>query len=378
MNYDFTPQETAFFTDIAAAVKQATAGGKLDCRNCPMDAEELGSIIGLLARTSYLRLGLEPVEELNGQLTLMGAMEVLAAASPSAYLSVEASIRLFGRSLCQWANSDQKTKLLTPLLAGQITGALALSESNVSAGHQALITKGKKDGPSVVVSGEKQYVINAPVADWIAVAGECGGSMALFFIEKNTPGLIVQPPLATLGYEGTPIAHIRLDGCEIPESQVVFPHSGQNTPDVIKMWENQILLGASLGISSAAFSTARDFAKSHKSGGKPIIAYQEISFKLAEMLTLLQTSQLLAYRTAWTMETNPKEAQELMWCAKVFCAESAEQICSQALQVMGASGYVKANPAQTAYRCAKYNQIAGTSTEIARVKIGDAELGYRE
>ncbi|MFW6283922.1 MAG: acyl-CoA dehydrogenase family protein [Desulfosalsimonas sp.] len=378
MNYDFSQKETAFFADVAKAVKELTADGKHDVRRNSLDKKSLLPIVSNLSKTPYLKLGLEPEDELKGHLSLMGAMELLAAASPSVYLAVEASTRLFGRAVCQWADQDLKEKLIVPLLAGKLIGALGLSEDNVSVEKQQIVTTGEKNGSNAVVSGKKQYVINAPLADWIAVAGTYDQSMALFLIEKNTPGLVVGPPLETMGYEGVLIAEIVLEKCQIPESQVVLPSEGQNTPAVIKMWENQILLGASLGISSAAFDAARNFAKSHKSGSKPVIAYQEIGFKLAEMLTLLQTSQLLAYRTAWTMETNPKEAEELMWCAKVFCTESAEQICSQALQVLGASGYVEGNRAQLAYRCAKYNQVTGTSTEIARVKIGDAELGYRE
>ena len=378
MNYDFTRQETALFADVTKAVKEFTEDGKLDCRKNALDKKSLQPIIRTLSKTPYLKLGLEPEDELNGHLSLMGAMEVLAAASPSAYLAVEASTRLFGRAVCQWANPDQKERLLPQLLAGEIIGALALSEANVSVKNQSFVTTGQKHGSSVVVTGKKQYVINAPSADWIAAVGIYDQSVALFFIEKNTSGLVVCPPLETMGYEGALIAGISLEDCQIPESQVVLASARQDIPAMIRMWENQMILGASLGISSAAFDAACNFAKSHKSGSKPVIAYQEIGFKLAEMLTLLQTSQLLAYRTAWTLETNPKEARELMWCAKVFCTESAEQICSQALQVMGAAGCVEGNRAQTAYRCAKYNQVTGTSTEIARVKIGDAELGYRE
>ena len=95
-------------------------------------------------------------------------------------------------------------------------------------------------------------------------------------------------------------------------------------------------------------------------------------------LTMLQTAQLLAYRTAWTLENVPNEAYELMLSAKVFCTEAAEQICSEAMKILGGSGYISGNRAELAYRCAKFGQIAGTSTEIARVKIGDAALGYRK
>jgi len=85
----------------------------------------------------------------------------------------------------------------------------------------------------------------------------------------------------------------------------------------------------------------------------------------------------LAYRTAWMVENEPKEAESQVLCAKVFCTESAEQVASEALKIFGGFGYVSGNIAEQVYRCAKYGQVAGTSTEIARVKIGDSALGNR-
>jgi alkylation response protein AidB-like acyl-CoA dehydrogenase len=126
-----------------------------------------------------------------------------------------------------------------------------------------------------------------------------------------------------------------------------------------------------------SFDEAVNHAKSHLSGGKPIIAYQEVGFKLAEMLTLLQTARLLAYRAAWMTDAGDREAGVLAHCAKVFCAESAEEVASQALQILGGQGYISGNPAEGGYRDAKYLQIAGTSSEISRMKIADEVLlGY--
>ena len=145
-----------------------------------------------------------------------------------------------------------------------------------------------------------------------------------------------------------------------------------------KRGDKYVLNGVKMWITNGPIAdVAVIYAKTHKSGGKPIIAYQEVAFKLSEMLTLQQTSQLFAYRTAWTLETSPKEAESLMWCAKVFCTEAAEKVSGYSLQILAGSGFISGNPSETAYRCAKYGQIAGTSTEISRVKIGDAALGYR-
>lgn len=377
MNYDFTDQEFTFFAGLTEKISPLAADHRLDQRAAAASAEGLRQVLAALAQTPYLRLGSEPVEGLNGELTLMGAMEVLAAISPSACLSVEASTRLFGRAVNAWGSQKQKARFLKPLLEGTSIGALGLSEATMNIENEALQTLGEKQGDASVVSGAKQYVVNAPLADWIAVAGTCEGAPALFLVEKETPGLSVDPPLATLGYEGASIASLTLENCRIPEEQVIFPDPRTPMPAFLRRWEDQVILGASLGLSKTAFESARDHAKAHKSGGKPIIAYQEIGFKLAEMLTLYQTAQLLAYRTAWNLETAAPDADELVDCAKVFCTEAAEQIASEALKILGGAGFMTGNPAEQAYRCAKYGQIAGTSTEIGRVKIGDAALGYR-
>ncbi len=377
MDYDFSEKERTLFADITKKISDLAPIDQLEQRDPPVNDRNLRQALEILAQTPYLQLGLRPDAGLNSHLTLMGAMEVLAAASPSLYLSVEASTRLFGRAVSQWGSSGQKEQWLTPVLDGKMTGALAISEASVNIENALLTTQGERQGDSVTINGAKQYVINAPIADWIAVAGIFEGQHALFLIEKAQSGLIIGPALQTPGYEGAPISGLTMENTRIPEEQVLLADDRADIPAAIRMWENQILIGASLGLSKTAFEEARDYAKSHKSGGKPIIAYQEVGFKLAEMLTLLQTAQLLAYRTAWTIETAPREAAELMLCAKVFCAESAEQISSAAMQILGGSGYISGNRAERAWRCAKYAQITGTSTEIARVQIGDAALGHR-
>jgi alkylation response protein AidB-like acyl-CoA dehydrogenase len=287
------------------------------------------------------------------------------------------STRLFGSIVAAWGNNEQKKRWLAPLMKGQFLGAVALSEDSLNVDNDPLKTTGTQDGDFFSITGDKTYVINGPVADWLAVAGLLNGRLALFIIENGTGGISTGKPFSTLGYDGASISRISLRNCRISMDQVIGPFEDRCALDTLRLWENQILLGASLGLMMAAFESARDYAKSHKSGGKPIIAYQEVAFKLSEMLTLQQASQLFAYRTAWTLETSPKEAESLMWCAKVFCTEAAEKVSGYSLQILAGSGFISGNPSETAYRCAKYGQIAGTSTEISRVKIGDAALGYQ-
>jgi len=378
MNYDFTDKEFTLFVEIHKLMSEFANDKNLESNNTEKSNQNTRQALALLSKTPYLNLCIEKISDYNGLLTLMGAMEVIAGISPSLFLSIETSARIFGRIVSAWGSDAQKEKILPDLLSGQTIGAVGLSEDSMNVDNDPLATTGTAHGDQVLISGHKQFVVNGPVADWIAVAGRMDGKNAIFLIEKGTEGLSIGKKTATLGYEGVAISEVRLANCAIDASQVIFPENDKTTLSTLRLWENQVLIGASLGLMKKAFETAKNYAKSHKTGGKPIIAYQEVGFKLSEMLTLFQTSQLFAYRTAWSAAAEPKDVETLTLCAKVFCTESAEKVASDAMKILGGSGYVTGNPVEEAFRCAKYGQIAGTSTEISRVKIGDTALGMNK
>jgi len=378
MNFEFGPPETDLFDNVLAAMQALEKERSLETSDQPENEANVREALVRLGDLGYLPLGLRSDPEgLKGTLSLMGAMETVALVSPSVYLAIEMSTRVFGRVLSTWSDAEQQERWLAPLIKGQILGGVALSESALNIDNDPLQTTGRWEDKAIVVSGQKTYVVNGAIADWIAVAGLMEKQPAFFLLETGSPGLKIAPRCNTLGYEGTVINDLTLDKCRVPSRQIIGPFENEPVLETIRLWENQILLGASLGLMQAAFQAAKNYANEHHTGGKPIIAYQEVAFKLAEMLTLLQTSQLLAYRAAWTADTDPREARSLTWCAKVFCTEAAEKVASSALQILAGAGFTSGNVAERAYRCAKYGQIAGTSTEIARVKIGDAALGLR-
>jgi alkylation response protein AidB-like acyl-CoA dehydrogenase len=318
-----------------------------------------------------------PGQDDGDSLHLLAGQEILAVFSQSLYLTVEMSVRMFGSMVRLWGTPEQQAQLLPELQSGKILGAVALSEDALNVINDPLKTEGIRKDKIIRVSGKKSYVVNAPWADWIAVVGRMQDQTAIFLVDKHTNGLQIEVPLKPLGYEAAAIAGIQLDACDIPADRVILPPEDRSALASLRQWENFILMGAGLGMMQAAYTSAKEYANSHYTGGKPIIAYQEVAFKLAEMLTLYQTSQLLAYRAAWTMDKQPREKDGLMLCAKVLCAESAEKVASMALQVLSGQGYQHGNQAADAYACAKYTQIAGTSMEIARVFIGDEALGYK-
>ncbi len=373
MNFDFKDKEIAireklrelFDPDSRAALDQMEGEETQQIR------DHVSQWLMKLGQIGYLALGLG-----NGKdsVSLLAAQETLATISPSLFLSVEVTARILGRLVTSFGTPRQKNEILPAIKEGQLIGAVALSETGMSIENAPLNTTAHSMDGGFQVDGAKGHVVNAPIADWIAVAGNWGEDIVFFLMKKDAEGLSIGQRLSTLGYNGATISPISLENCLVTSNAVIGPFKEENPLKTLRMWEDQILTAGSLGLMHRSFDTARNYAKNHKSGEKPIIAYQEVSFKLAEMLTLLHTAQLIAYRAAWTVETGDREAGVLVHCAKVFCSESAEEVASNALQILGGGGYVQGNPAEQGYRNAKYLRIAGTSSEISRMKIADEVL----
>ena len=372
MNFDFGEKENTLLSNLSALFgREATESLKrLETRDIRQARESILEWIKRLGQAGYFDLGLE---DGKNSVALVASRETVAAFAPSLFLSVEVSVRLVGRLIALYGTPHQKAELLSALKEGGLIGAVGLSETGMNLEHplETLAVSGKHD---FLVSGEKCHVVNAPVADWIAVAGTANNRLAFFLLRSDRPGFSIGRRLPTLGYSGVPIAPLTLQNCPVSSGNTLGPFEDDEPLKKVRAWEDEILTAASLGLMRSAYEIASDYAKTHKSGGKPIIAYQEVGFKLAEMLTLLQTARLLAYRSAWMTETGDSEAETLTHCAKVFCTESAEKLASASMQVLGQHGYTQGNPAEEGYRNAKYLQIAGTSTEISRVKIGDGVL----
>ncbi|MBL0713383.1 MAG: acyl-CoA dehydrogenase, partial [Desulfosarcina sp.] len=303
--------------------------------------------------------------------------ETLAARARGAMLMAAMSTRVLGRAIAAWGTGRQKDQWLKPLIEGRRLGALALSETSMNVDNDPLATTATRLEDGIRLNGDKSFVINAPLADVIGVVGLMEEQPAVFMVARDVSGLTIQARIRTMGYAELWIAGVRLADSPLAAEAMIQPPRGVDLLDQLRQWENEVLMAAALGLMKSAYESARDFAKSHRTGGKPIIAYQEVGFKLSEMLTLYQTAQLLAYRAVWTAAINPREARALNWCAKVFCTESAERVAGEALRILGAQGYRSGSAAEGAYRAAKLTQISGTSTEIARVRIGDEALGYR-
>jgi alkylation response protein AidB-like acyl-CoA dehydrogenase len=372
MNFDWKPEESELRKRVAGlfdgpARLEVEAMEEADL---PALKAITGRFLNRLAETGYLSPGLGP-EAAAEALTLAAAQEELANISGSLFLAVEVTARLFGGLLAGYGSPKLKTDILEPLKSGQVIGAVAMAEPGGPEPQPGWVTSGRKQGDKYVVNGRKSFVTNGPLADWLAVAGLVEGRPAFFLMKPGQEGLTIGPRLKTLGYNGLAAGALEMSGVEVAEDLVLGPFDHEEPWDFARLVQDMVLALASVGVISRTLNAANDHARTYHRGAKPIYAHQEVRFKLADMFTLYQTSQLLCYRAAWFIASGDKEAGVLVGCAKVFCAEAAEKIAGLALQIMAGQGYVSGNTVERGYRDAKYAALAGTTSEISRMNIAD-------
>ncbi|MDY6832510.1 MAG: acyl-CoA dehydrogenase family protein [Thermodesulfobacteriota bacterium] len=371
MEYEFTQAEKQAIEETEKIAGQVFADAG---RTATPEARRglVQSLAKALAPTNYMKAGL--CDDTPFDAAAMGAMIAVSGNGPGFFIAFETGVRQMGRLIAEYGNKDQQDRFLAPLQKGELIGTVALCEKTMNVVNDPLATQGVRKAGGVVVSGEKGFVVNGGAADLFAVVGRLEEGLGVFLVERGAKGVILNPVLDNSDYGQLSSCRMVLEGCEIPETHVIGPVAGEKLLADLRMWENQVLIAAAVGMMNAALFSATLFAKTHRTGGKPAIAFQEVGFKLAEMFTLVETSQLMAYKTGWLNAEKERETEVFTDCAKVFCTESAEDVAGSALRILSLEGLAPDHPAQAALRWAKYAQIAGTSTEIARMHIGDAAL----
>jgi alkylation response protein AidB-like acyl-CoA dehydrogenase len=388
MNFDWTQEEQKLRDDLAALLDDDTRAELASLETARPDEirATVRKTLARLAPTGYLSVAAGDAG-LREAVRLVAGQEVVAEASGALFLAAEASTRLFGSLVASHGSDATKTEL-RPVQEGSLIGAVGLADGASEDGEKVGV-KATRKGDKILLSGRKGFVTNGPIADWVAVSADLEGVPVVGLVRTDSPGFIRGPRLDTLGFRGLAVCAIELEECALDKDHVLGPKGGHVGGHVdgpnggldlepLRRLEDLILCVASVGLMHRAFEAAKTHANAHQRGGKPLMGYQEIRFKLAEMLTLHHTSQLYAYRAAWLLADadGPEafDAAAVVHSAKVFTAEAAEQVAAAAAQILAGQGYVSGNPVEQAYRDAKYFGIAGTTTEVARMAIADEML----
>jgi alkylation response protein AidB-like acyl-CoA dehydrogenase len=282
-------------------------------------------------------------------------------------------------SLCtghilQFGTQAQKEKWLPKLATAEHIGAWGLTEHNTGSDAGGMNTTAVKEGDEWVINGAKNFIthaISGDIAVVIVRTGEKGDShgMSAFVIEKGTPGFSSGKKEDKLGMRASETAELVFDNCRIPEGNLLGK-VGDGFVQAMKVLDGgRISIAAlSLGIAKGAYKAALQYSKERVQFGKPICEHQAIAFKLADMITEIDASELLIYSAADKKNKGQKMTKEGA-IAKYYASEVCVRVANQAVQVFGGYGYTKDFPVEKFYRDAKLCTIGEGTSEIQQIVI---------
>lgn len=327
---------------------------------------ELG-LMGVLVPQEYGGAGF-------GYLEYVTAIEELSKVDPSIGLSMAAHNSLCTGHILQFGSQEQKLKYLPKLASAEWIGAWGLTEHNTGSDSGGMLTTAVKDGKHWVINGAKNFIthaISGDIAVIIARTGQKSDSkgMSAFIVEKGTPGLSYGKKEDKLGMRASETAELIFVDCRIPE-QNILGDIGEGFVQAMKVLDGgRISIAAlSLGIAKGAFQASLKYAKDRVQFGKPIAQHQAISFKLADMATKIDASELLIYNAVSQKNFGQKITQSGSM-AKYFSSEVAVNVSSEAVQIFGGYGFTKDFPVERFYRDSKLCTIGEGTSEIQKIVI---------
>jgi alkylation response protein AidB-like acyl-CoA dehydrogenase len=301
-------------------------------------------------------------------------IEEISKVDPSIGLSVAAHNSLCTNHILAFGNEEQKKKWIPKLATGEHIGAWGLTEHNTGSDAGGMNTTAVKDGDHWVVNGAKNFIthgISGDIAVVIVRTGNKGDSkgMTAFVFEKGMPGFTSGRKENKLGMRASETAELIFDNCRIPDANRLG-EVGDGFVQSMKVLDGgRISIGAlSLGIAKGAYEAALKYSKERHQFGKPISSFQAIAFKLADMATEIEASELLLHKAAF-LKNKDRNMTTLGAMSKMYSSEVCVRVSNEAVQIHGGYGYTKDYPVEKFYRDSKLCTIGEGTTEIQKLVI---------
>ena len=307
-------------------------------------------------------------------LTLALVLEEIAAGDGGTSTAISVTNCPVNAILMRYGSEAQKKQWLTPLAQGEMLGAFCLTEPHVGSDASALRTTAVKDGDSYVLNGVKQFITsgkNGQVAVVIAVTDKAAGKkgMSAFMVPTDAPGYQVARLEDKLGQHSSDTAQINLDNCRIPVENRIG-NEGEGYRIALSALEGgRIGIAAqSVGMARSALDVAIAYAKDRQSFGTAIFNHQAVGFRLADCATRLEAARQLIWHAAALRDAGRPCLKEAAM-AKLFASETAEAVCSAAIQTLGGYGYVSDFPLERIYRDVRVCQIYEGTSDVQKIII---------
>jgi len=270
------------------------------------------------------------------------------------------------KMLYHLADEYQREKYLMPLMRGEVTSAIALTEPDAGSDLAAIRTSAKRVEGGFAINGMKHFISNAPFADFLHVLAKSEGGYSMFLADKGT--YRVGAVQHSMGGDDIQ-AEVYFDDAFIPQENLIG-EEGKAFHYAMEFLGNERLTMASfsIGMAELANRLAKQYAKDRIAFGKPIIENQAIQWMIADNETELYAGRAMTYDAAQRADAGENVFKEISM-AKLYCTEMVGRVVDRAVQIFGGAGYMKGNTVERLYRLCRVMRIAGGSSEIQRMII---------
>ncbi len=280
-------------------------------------------------------------------------------------------------------SDDQRRQWLPPSAAGEIKGAFCLTEPNAGSDAAAIQARARREGDDYVIDGEKVFISGGSVADFVAFFAKTGdgrdGARAIsaFVVPSDSPGFSVARTDRKMGVMGVPTANIVLQGCRVSAANRLGGEGRGFKTAMLTLNTCRPVVGArGLGLAEGAIAYALDYARERQTFGKRLVEHQAIQFLLADAAIGIEAARHLVYHAAWLVDEGyyDREHASHLSIAKTFATELAVRVSSDAIQILGAQGYMKDHPLERHYRDARQLTIVEGTSQVQRLVIARAMI----
>jgi acyl-CoA dehydrogenase len=281
-----------------------------------------------------------------------------------------------GQVLVGFGTDEQKARWLEALASGKVA-SFALTEPGAGSNPAGLRTKAIRDGADWLISGEKRFITNAPVADLFVVfartrpADNAGPGIAVLLVPADTAGVEVGAKDAKMGQEGAWTADVRFTDVRVPAGALVGGSEDIGyRAAMTSLARGRIHIAAlAVGTAQRALDESVTYAATATQGGTPIGNFQLVQAMLADQQTGVMAGRALVRDAArlWITDQDRRIAPS---AAKVFCTEMAGKVADLAVQIHGGSGYMREVPVERIYRDVRVLRLYEGTSEIQRLIIG--------
>ena len=282
-----------------------------------------------------------------------------------------------GQVLVGFGTDEQKARWLEAMASGKVVASFALTEPGAGSNPAGLRTKAVCAQGDWVISGEKRFITNAPVADLFVVfartrpADDAGPGIAVFLVPADTTGVEVGAKDAKMGQEGAWTADVRFTDVRVPATALVGGSEDIGyRAAMTSLARGRIHIAAlAVGAAQRALDESVEYAATATQGGTPIGNFQLVQAMIADQQTGVMAGRALAREAArlWITEQDRRIAPS---AAKVFCTEMAGKVADLAVQIHGGSGYMREVPVERIYRDVRLLRLYEGTSEIQRLIIG--------